>query len=75
MPAVAFLNSPITSDRSLAFPSDVKNSIPKSDIASAAPLVFVDSLVKIEFKAVPAIVALMPVFAISPVIKATSSME
>ena len=44
-------------------------------MASAAPLVFVDSLVKMEFKAVPAILPLIPAFAIKPVARATSSTE
>ena len=75
MPAVAVLNSPITSDKSLACPLESKKLMPKSFIASAAPFVFVDNLVNIELSAVPAIVPLIPVFAIKPVIRATSSME
>ena len=44
-------------------------------MASLAPFVFVESLVIMLFREVPAIVPLIPAFAISPVASATSSTE
>ena len=44
-------------------------------MASRAPLVLVDRRVKMEFNSVPAWDALIPLFAMSPMPRATSSME
>ena len=73
--AVASLNSNITSVRLRADPSELKKLTPNSSMASLAPFVFVESLVMILFREVPAIVPLIPAFAISPVARATSSTE
>ncbi len=63
------------SPNALAEPSELKYAIPNFFKASVAPCVLVDSLVNMEFNAVPDILPLIPAFAINPVASATSSIE
>ena len=72
MLAVASRSSSMTSARARALPLLSKNWMPRPCNVSRAWPVFVDRRVIIMFSDVPAIDALMPLFAIRPVIRATS---
>ena len=74
--------SAITSPKSRAEPSALKNCTPSFSVSvPRAPRLFpeapasVESLVIMERSAVPALVAFMPLFAMRPIISAVSSME